>query len=325
MPSFDLLNKPLEAPENPGLDTIDPRFQEIATLAQNGELDQASPKIEALFGENIYDIRLLGYYLYDCLIHSGMGKVLEFFNTLNGLLTENWAAVGPLKKRETHADKGLSWLFSQLEKHINLEEDNKGPEWDRWLKDSTSEMLGEAMEAADKFRRNLGMALEEKPPEKALEQLSKVISWLRDFQRTVYEIEEKNRPAEVSEEEETEEEGQKGPSGGGLGLGLGGSSGDGTMVDGSYHIQILQRKLKAFEILVQKEELAKASLVADDLAQIIANFDPTLYFPKMFSRYFALLSYKIEEISQFWGNKETLPWQVMEQLYNTDLDSFVDF
>ena len=98
---------------------------------------------------------------------------------------------------------------------------------------------------------------------------------------------------------------------------------EGVTAEGSYHLQLLLRKMKAFDLLVEKEEFNKAAIVADDINDIIANFDPRIYFPKIFSRYSLLRALKISDISAFEGHKGSVEWQTMQDLYKVDLESFV--
>jgi len=81
--------------------------------------------------------------------------------------------------------------------------------------------------------------------------------------------------------------------------------------------------MKAFDRLVEKQQFPKAAIVADDINQIIANFDPRIYFPKIFSRYSLLLALNIADISGFEEYKGSVVWQTMQDLYKVDLESFV--
>jgi hypothetical protein len=81
--------------------------------------------------------------------------------------------------------------------------------------------------------------------------------------------------------------------------------------------------MKAFERLIEREEFNKAAIVAEDINNIIANFDPRIYFPKIFSRYSLLRALKIADISAFEKYKGSVEWLTMQDLYKVDLDSFV--
>jgi hypothetical protein len=85
----------------------------------------------------------------------------------------------------------------------------------------------------------------------------------------------------------------------------------------------LVEKLDAFRTLIEKRELLKASVVADDLMQTIENFDPRTYFPEMFADFSEELSRHIDELAPPWAERETMSWKAMVQFYRVDLRRFV--
>src|SRR3954469_12768090 len=93
-----VLKGTLTPAENPGLDTLDPRFQEIAGLVEAGETAKAAEMVEGLIRENILDIRILGYYLFGAFNERGLSGMEEVLEVTKGLLGDNWAAFGPVKK-----------------------------------------------------------------------------------------------------------------------------------------------------------------------------------------------------------------------------------
>jgi len=311
--NIDILNTTLEVSENPGLDVIDPRFMDITTLVENGEYLEAAAKAEEIFAEEIYDIRLAGYFLYGFFLEQGVGAMPAILGCLANLFEENWDALGPVKNREKHAQTSLNWLFRQLLKKFQYEEGKDSEVYQQWIAEVSSEEVQEALDASEGLQKALGMALEDKASS-LLDGLSKVVDWLKTFQRVVYrepEVEEEPEPAAEAEARET-----TAPAS----LAFGDEA---VIAEGSYHLQLLLRKMKAFERLVEKQQFPKAAIVADDINQIIANFDPRIYFPKMFSRFSLLLALNIADISGFEEYKGSVVWQTMQDLYKVDLESFV--
>ena len=96
-------------------------------------------------------------------------------------------------------------------------------------------------------------------------------------------------------------------------------------VEGSYHLKLLMSKLDAFDRLISEEKYPSAALVANDINTIIANFDPKIYFPKLFSRFSLLFAANISELMAFQEHQGTAEWQALEELYKVDLNSFVNF
>ena len=85
------------------------------------------------------------------------------------------------------------------------------------------------------------------------------------------------------------------------------------------------KKLEAFDRLVAEEKYPRAALVADDIYDTLANFDPRVYFPKLFSRFFLLMALHIGDLSTFEEHKTSPEWQSMKDFYKVDLDGFVNF
>jgi hypothetical protein len=82
-------------------------------------------------------------------------------------------------------------------------------------------------------------------------------------------------------------------------------------------------KLEAFRRLIEKREMIKASVVADDVMHIIDNFDPRTYFPDMFADFSEKLSVHVQELSPHWDERESIAWKAMVQFYRVDLRRFV--
>jgi hypothetical protein len=311
--NIDILNTTLEVSEDPGLDVIDPRFMDITTLVESGEYLEAAAKAEEIFAEEIYDIRITGYLLYGFFLEQGVGAMPAILGCLANLFEENWEALGPVKNREKHAQTSLNWLFRQLLKKFQYEEGKDSDVYQQWIAEVSSEEVQETLDASEGLQKALGMALEDMA-NPLLDGLSKVNDWLKAFQKVVYREPEVEEEAELTAEAEAKEMATPGS----LGFGY-----EAVIAEGSYHLQLLLRKMKAFEQLVEKEEFNKAAIVADDINYIIANFDPRIYFPKMFSRYSLLRALNIADISGFDEHKGSVEWLTMQDLYKVDLDSFV--
>jgi hypothetical protein len=311
--NIDILNTTLEVSENPGMDMIDPRLLDISSLVENGEYEEAAIQAEQILLEGAYDIRITGYFLYGFFLEQGIGGMPAILGCLANLFEENWEALGPVKNREKHAQTSLNWLFRQLLKKFQYEEGKDSDVYQKWIAEVSSEEVQEALDASERLQKALGMALEDMASP-LLDGLSKVNDWLKTFQKVVY------REPEVEEEAETTAEAKAREMVAPTSLGFGDEA---VIAEGSYHLQLLLRKMKAFERLIEKEEFNKAAIVADDINDTIANFDPRIYFPKIFSRYSLLRALKIADISAFEEYKGSVEWQTMQDLYKVDLDSFV--
>lgn len=317
--SVDLLKGTLEVADHPGIDTFDPRFTDIASLIENGEYIPAAAQAQAVIAEGIYDIRVIGYFLYGVFVEQGVVALADVFHCLARLFGENWEAVGPVQKREKHAQTSVNWLIKILDRKLNREESKKGDVWDSWLEAASSDDLQQALDQWDAFRLAAAERLAEDAGD-TMDSMMKIQSWLHAFQQLVYT---EPDPMDESGESAGEKDEAKSDAPDHTAIASAAGDPDAVMVEGSYHLKTLLKKLAAFESLVTDRQFAKAAIVADDLDTIMAAFDPKLYFPKIFSRYTLLRAQNIGEIVPFDQSKVTVEWQALQQLYEVDLNHFI--
>jgi len=329
--NIELLQGTLEISENPGLETIDPRLSDIATLMQEGKYEEAAAQSEAILEEQIYDIRIIGYSLYGHFITQGVGGMADIYQCLANLLRDNLDALGPVKNREKHIQTIMNWMMKQLIKKLQHEEGKNTNLYEGWISEVSSDQVQEALDAGDELRRTLGPVLEDTAGP-VLDGLMKVNDWLTAFQRLVYrepepepEVEEETDEWEEGEteekiEDEQQEAGRKEPY-----VSIPRLDEDAISVEGSFHLKLLIRKLEAFDRLISAEKYSSAALVADDINNIIANFDPKVYFPRLFTRFSLQFAANINELTAFEEHKSSVEWQAMQELYKVDLESFVNF
>jgi hypothetical protein len=316
---ISILNKSLPTSEKPGLDTLDPRFQNIATLVEGSDFAGAAAQTEALFREDIYDIRLFGYYLYGCFIQNGLAGFGDILDVAIRTFGENWPAFGPVKKKEQHAQNALFWFYTRVVKRMEMELEAKGPEFEKWKSGVDSEAAGKLLEKHEEWRKALGAVI---PEPKAADLMKKFDDYLRQYQKLVY-VEPPPSAPEPTPEAAPSAEAAPAESGAPAAAAPRATPGAPAM-EGSPHLLALLDKLKAFEVVCEKGEFNRAAVIANDISQIVAAFDPRVYFPKMFSTYYQLLSKNIEQIAPALETKETPVWQALEQFYKVDPWAFAN-
>ena len=315
----------LTVSDAPGLATVDPRFTDIATLVQDGQYEEAGARADEVLGEEVYDIRIIGYFAYGFFLEKGVGGFAELFPALAGLLRENIEAVGPVRNRPKHVKTIFTWLFKQLAKKLQYEEDRQTAMWDQWTNTVTSDEAQDALDSAEDLRRALTMVLEDSAGP-VLDSLSKVGDWLRRFQGIVYrEPDPEPEPEpEIEVEEETPEVAEAAPASfdhpamhqNGL---------PSVQMQGSSALGMLMRRIEAFGTLLREGKMAQAALVAGDINEVIENFDPRLYFPEIFSGFTLSYVTHINQLSAYNDHSTSMEWKAMQELYKVDLDSFVAF
>ncbi|MGZ4953766.1 MAG: type VI secretion system protein IglI family protein [Methylobacter sp.] len=314
---IELLQGSMPVTENPGLDSTDPRFDDIATLVQSGEHVKAANLSEVLLVDGIYDIRLICYFLYGYWLENGLTSLLDVMTGLNNVL-ENWEAVGPASKREKNVEKSLDWLFKQLLKKIQYEENKNTPLWQQWQARFNADEVSQILELGETFRLSLNHRLEDKAGA-VVGLWNKIEQWLQAFQQLMY------RPAEPEQTEvQTEPEQIEDESPTVYALPITAMKTPGLEIESSYHLEQLLKKLAAFESLLQEEKFPQAAVIAVDINEALSNFDPKIYFPKIFESFVRLQAINFEELSIYAENQGSPQWQVMQDWLKVDVDSFIN-
>lgn len=319
---LSILDRSLAVSENPGLETTDERLDDIATLAQDGDFAGAAGAAQGVFEEEIYDVRLLGIFFYGVFLEQGIAALRPVMQTLQGVLENNWPAFGPTTHKEKQTQTALRWFLNQLLKKLEYEEQTKGKIWEEWVGALGADQVCEALEAVEAVRLALGQTLQEAAGP-LTDGLGKVGQWLQSFQQVVSSAKDDTAP-------EAEAELQEGPPDivpgeeKGAPLSIPGEDQSQSCAEGSYRLQELIRKMDAFAHLIEGQKYPAAAVVVDDVNEIIGNFDPRIFFPKLFSRYLHLLALNIGELSKLEENKESAEWQVMKAYYQADLEGFVN-
>ncbi len=317
MLEIQLLLNPITPTENPGLDTLDPRFQEIAGLVEAGEFGKASEQTQALLKDGIADIRVISYFLYGCFLESGLTGLPQILQALISLFTTNWAAVGPTQKKEKHAENGVGWFLSRLTKKLAAEEEAKSDEFNKWIEQVPADKIQPYLDKINELRTAIAVANSAKLPDaiKAFE------DWIKGF-KNVVDAEAKKAADEAAASAPPPEE-KPAEVAATPGAPSAAPAADGAfMVEGSVHLKELARKIAAFETLVKKKQYARASVVYNDVTSILEHFDPRVYIPKMLASFYSLSMNNLDSLLPDLEKKETPSWKAMEQLYRVDVDIF---
>ncbi len=307
-----LLEKDFEKTENPGLDTTDPRWAEVSGFAQEGKFDEAGKGAEQLLGEGVLDIRLLGYYLYGIFNEQGLATLARAMTALGRLLETQLEAFGPVATRPKAVQASLQWMFKQLLKRAQREEQTKSPVFRQWADSLTPDTLDETVKSVRLLQGVVDGALGELAPP-LLDSISKLREWLGGLRAVV------KQPEPPKVEEAPAEAAAEAPRGEAARPAQGGVD-----VKGSRALQELLQKITVFERLIADQKFPRAQIVADDINQTLASFDPLLFFPQLFSTYMRLAAVHVGELSQYESARDTPDWKALLLLYRVDMEAFVN-
>jgi hypothetical protein len=227
--------------------------------------------------------------------------------------------------------KSVSWLFQKLLDTLGYHQAKKDERWSGWL----SAVTGEQAAAAVQQAMGLMGPLSEPVYQAGADLLVQLTQWLRDFQALVVAAEKAQKAVQAAKAEQAQAAAAPAstpalPAAPASMPQLPAAAAStflllGQMVQlrGSPQFVELCNKLKAFELLVQRQEFAKAALVSDDILAAIDSFDPRRYVPELFANFGALLNQHVGDIQTHWERKDSTEWKMLSQFYQVDLENFV--
>ncbi|AKQ65490.1 hypothetical protein A176_002402 [Myxococcus hansupus] len=316
MRELNLCLRPFDT-DSERLEAHDPRFQHIADLVQKGEYTQAADAVESLLAEGVHEVRLLSYFLYAVFHEEGLGRMPAILETLTTLIQRVTAALAPGDKQGVFLNKAVTWLGQTLLDVLRYHQSKRDARWGDWLRSLTSAQASDAVQRAQE-----AVALLSGPRNRTgAEALSRLVQWLRDFKTQL----EANQPEEAPAPAPTQEPAAKAPPPEAAPAPPSAFIQLGQMLQlrGSAHLVELCNKLKAFELLIAREDFQKAAMVSDDILGTLEAFDPRRYFPDLFATFGALLNKHVQQIHGHWENKDSMEWKALAQFYQVDLERFV--
>lgn len=307
--------------DKPGMDAHDPKFLQIADLGQKGEYEKAAGAVEPILADKIYDIRLLVFYFFQIFMEDGPARMGELLETITALAGKNLAALGPAERKELHLNKSLMWLFQVILDAMEYHRVKNDAVWTRWMASSAADTFADAAARA----QALDGVLSAPAFQKTGELLARVSRWMRDLRDSFAAA----RAQEVNEASSSPKSQLPAPAQAAAGrepkVEEAGLNPAGRIYElrGSPQFVELCNKLRAFEVLVEKQEFAKAAMVGDDILHIVEDFDPRKFFPELFARFGELIHEHVAEIKPHWQQKDSVDWRMAEQFYRVDLETFV--
>ncbi len=294
-------------------EAFDIRFEEIVSLVDQDKFEEASHLILDVFKDGTIDIRLVMYLLYAQFEAEGICSLQVVFPLLMQVISDFWDKISPASHRDKYLLGSLTWFFSSIAKKLKRSEKlYKDKKPDRFWIDSLNALQPDTIRTLLEMNHTLSDFLSQKVKEPSLNQHVMFISkWIEGLK---IETKESNKPIiapEPSKKQIPENVQKQSPTP--------------DVLDVSEPMRLLMKKIQAFETFVEEHNFEKAALLGDDIGQILKNFDPSLYFPTLFSQYFALSATHIDSLSQEWENKGSLKWEALQKLYQTDLEGFIQW
>jgi hypothetical protein len=335
MSSLDpsVLDGPLKAAP-PGMIDLaveDSSVHRVSQLAHRGEVLEAARQAEALLADRVYDMRIIGYFMFGVFLERGIGYLPDLLRRVRDLLGDDFSALGPNRKKMRVVDAVLLWLFQSVDARIRFHAEFRDETWQGWLAASKPSLSMAIADAAAEVQIAANARLDDP---QCLVALARVQRWASsDLGRA---LSRQGRPVAV---ELAPEESGAAPispvappaarSSRTTLVGTGQAASQARTPTSepwgsSPPMTALLAKMRAFDLLVSRGDHAKAAIVANDIRQIIEHFDPVAYLPQLFADYFKALHRAIADIAPHWQATGSPSWHALELLYRTDPDAFLD-
>ncbi|HEX5745422.1 MAG TPA: type VI secretion system protein IglI family protein [Archangium sp.] len=314
----NLLEKLLDA-EAPDLESSDDRLEKVNGLVSKSAYLDAARAAEALLREGLYDVRLVGPYLLGLFIEGGLEAMPLVFQGLSRTLLINWQYFGPRERKDVFADGGLRWMLKVLNKHLEHHERLKDETWQRWNAPTNREPLEQALTLSEEIFSAFAGAMPRNGCEAPFRRLTQ---WLEGHLQSLPSPAPEEEPGPEPTEEPAAEEESQAPVRPAASARSAPTPAVPTMPVSPALAQLML-KLAAFDTLVARQDFQRASVVAADVLNVVEHFDPRVYLPALFSRFFAALSTNAEQVESLLQSTETLSFRALDQLYRVDLEAFL--
>lgn len=310
----------LARPPAPDADAADVNPSDLSTLsglAAEGGYRKLADLARSLLDAGVCDVRVIGFYLFGSFLEGGPAAVPGILEALLQALTVRWAALRPIEKKPKFAEASLAWLFRSVVDRIDFQQRLADTTWARWIDRSDASVVARAVELALQLREVIHQLVE---TPRALQHLSDLIGRLeRHFNRLPVPATETPDREDDADEPEPEPEEPEPPVVVMPRARLGEPP---AVIDSSPRLEGLKRKIALFQRLIERGDLPRAAIVADDLGRIVDDLDPRLYLPRLLAPHYRRLGKHAEELEPHLREPEALG-RPLEHLYLVDVEDFV--
>ncbi|MCK6545286.1 hypothetical protein L6R52_05410 [Myxococcota bacterium] len=345
------LTAPSRALLGDGVDAPEGALREILRAVDAGDLARAAERSAQLLRTGVSDVRPLVYFSFGLFLERGAQSIPAILGVLEETFGARWSVVRPTERKETTAATATSWLFRTIVQHLDFHARMDDDVHRTWRLLDASTLGGPALEAAERLRGVMSARL---GASRALDMLSELEARVRtsfnrpaparpaaptlsvvplpaeaehddevpaaeDLAADVYVptprdvVASKPAVRSVSERPAPTEPARSVPAPEAR-----------ATIEVTPAFEALMARLAAFTTLVERGDLARAAIVAADVQRTLSSFDPKIYFPRLLTPFFRLLSANIEALAREQGALGEDALGALEQLYAVDLEAFLE-
>ena len=322
------LERPPPIFAGPLLAAGDARLGRVLRSSNQGDYEEAAREAASLFAQRTYDIQLLTRYLFGVFLERGTAALPQVLEGVARALRDGFDPEQAPDRSKTTTDISIGWLLRTLRERIEYHRLNRDETYKEWITAGDAAAVESIRAAAATLRIEVERLL---PTTRCTEQLTALDACLGDFGRAVLAkpAAPKAPPPKLPKpptipaieadplDHEPSEPPPARPMAPVAALSPSG-------VFDSAPLRRLLDKLDAFDRLMARGDFERAAIVAHDLNRVVEHFDPRVYLPKLFSGYFRRLASGAGNLSPHWETAESMSSRALEQLYQVDLDAFLE-
>lgn len=323
----DLLDGPLAPAQDADDAQSSARVARVAQLAERGDHPAAAREAAELLEARILDVRVIGFYLFGLFLERGISYLPPLLGHVAELVSEHLAALRPSRRKLQIVNSATAWLFEHISARLQYHAKQRDALWESWRAVSDHALIDAIAAGATKTTLALEAAVD---APLATTPLARIRRWANDelrrpaLDRRTNPVDRRSPeppppvpidhrspepPPPVRESPEREAPARRV---------------DDAMAFDSPPLAILQRKLRGFQDLVARGDLAKAAVVAADIRATLTSFDPVAFFPVMFAGYFKVLHQVIDQLAPYFDAADQPAWHALDSYYRADLHGFFD-
>jgi hypothetical protein len=341
MIDIELLESPLNASERRELGEMDVELDRIISLAERSQHIAAAEQAEKLFRERVYDVRILGFYLFGAFLQQGIPLLPRILSAAEVALTINLGKLGPEMNKLRHLDNALRWLLVSLIGQLRFEQRRQSEAWkqrlQQWEQSPQTLILQRIYSMAGLLESDfknftskghllsLQTFLQTLPKGNLTASAATSPEGLQSPLKMPSNTSQESLAMEVETSTEELDDGSEAapripakavPESPPAGIKL-------LELPLLPPMQTLLRKLQVFNHLAQVGKFRQATIVYKDLRQMIEHFDPRIYLPSLFLDFVDNTLTHAEELSQEMAKEEDFMGRALVELYQIDLDRFL--
>jgi len=305
----------------------DAKLADIVALTQRADHAGAASRARAALDSGCSDVRVLMPFLFGVFDDRGPDALGSIFDVVRLALTDAFAIVRPEARKVAIVDSAVSGLLRAVVANIDFHEKTQSARYLAWASQGALSAGSASLEASAELRPAITRALGgPRRDARSATQLSELEARIRvHFSRVPL-----APPPEPPDEDDEPAGAPDLPDDHGGRSALAAparpapaAAPAGAMVEVSPAMERFMASLDAFASLIDRGDVARAAIVADDIRRTTEAFDPKKYFPKLLLPYLRLQARHVQDLVATRESMDSGTWSALEQLYQADLDAFL--